>query len=310
MRAGDAWRRVARLALVLVLAGAGRPGRGRAPDHDQPDRGRDAPRPSTSSDGVVWVLAARLRCPPGRGRASGNTDAIQLSASTSTPARPPASASPATPGSTSRAMASDRINAAAATTADRTWSADGGRRPGRHRSPTTCSLAGLRRASRTWSTPIGGVDGALADGLRRPRVRPSRSRGAQRLRRHEALDYARTRDTLPAQRLRPVGQPAAAACSGILRRLRAQEDEAGFMERGDAGGAGRASRPTSRRPSSTGSPRRSPRSARTGSTTCVLDRHATVTWDGADVRVPRRPRRRAAARATTPRTTLRCDDGC
>ena len=82
--------------------------------------------------------------------------------------------------------------------------------------------------------------------------------GPNNLNPFQALIFGRVRHPLPRGDFDRSGQPAGAAAEHPAQGAGAPVGQPGFMERGPAGGGRRTWTPTCARPSSTGSPRRSP----------------------------------------------------
>ena len=94
-------------------------------------------------------------------------------------------------------------------------------------------------------------------------------RGVNKLNPFQALIFGRVRHPLPRGDFdRSANQQE--LLRSILRKVRAHEQQPGFMERGRAGGGEEHGHRPRRRPSSTGSPRRSPRSSPAKLKGCVV----------------------------------------
>ena len=163
----------------------------------------------------------------------------------------------------------------------------------------------------------------LDDGRRRRRPgrlaadlhdRRRRRRGAHaaptRSTREQALDYARTRDDLPAAATSSASANHQRLLLGVLERLRAAEDEEGFMESGRAGRARRApDRPVARRglPARPGAHDGRPRPDDRAASSAARSGWSSVPPSS----TPTRPRRGRSAPtpATTPASQGGCRDG-
>ena len=150
MRARRSWRHLARLALLLALAGVLIPDAGTHPTTISLTKVESA-KSVDFADGVVWILVLGSDARAGQELTEGNSDAIQLVGIDLQSGRAAGIGIPRDSYFELPGLGLDRINAG-----HEGWRPSGhgrsGREARRHHAQTTCSSP-ASTASRTWSTP-------------------------------------------------------------------------------------------------------------------------------------------------------------